>query len=166
MGREEQGHEDDKRIVFRHGGGRHRRAFGHLTSPAVCPTKPRKQSASATTTSAVVTSAQGLEAGVWVIAETTNLPTKFAKIVVTDEQGRYVMPDLPKAHYSGYGLVDSPKVQTAPGKLLNLTAVPAPHEAAAVRSTIRRSTGMRCSRSRPRASSPAPGRKATACPQA
>ena len=83
----------------------------------------------------VVTSAQGLEAGVWVIAETTNLPTKFAKIVVTDEQGRYVMPDLPKAHYSvwvrGYGLVDSPKVQTAPGKLLNLTAVPAPHEAAA-----------------------------------
>src|SRR6266446_10577498 len=83
----------------------------------------------------VVTSTQGPEAGVWVIAETTDLPTKFAKIVVTDEQGRYVMPDLPKANYSvwvrGYGLVDSPKVQTAPGKILNLTAVPAPHEAAA-----------------------------------
>src|SRR5215510_9059684 len=66
----------------------------------------------------VVTSAQGPEAGVWVIAETTDLPTKFAKIVVTDEQGRYVMPDLPKANYSvwvrGYGLVDSPKVQSAP----------------------------------------------------
>src|SRR5262245_12856256 len=77
----------------------------------------------------VVTSAQGPEAGVWVIAETTDLPTKFAKIVVTDEQGRYVMPDLPKANYSvwvrGYGLVDSPKVQSAPGKILNLTAVPA-----------------------------------------
>jgi len=48
----------------------------------------------------VVTSAQGPEAGVWVIAETTDLPTKFAKIVVTDEQERYVMPDLPKANYS------------------------------------------------------------------
>src|SRR5713226_9532886 len=83
----------------------------------------------------VVTSAQGPEAGVWVIAETTDLPTKFAKIVVTDEQGRYVMPDLPKANYSvwvrGYGLVDSPKVQTTPGKVLNLTAMPAPNAAAA-----------------------------------
>jgi len=83
----------------------------------------------------VVTSAQGPEAGVWVIAETTDLPTKFAKIVVTDEQGRYVMPDLPKANYSvwvrGYRLVHSPKVQSTPGKILNLTAVPAPNEAAA-----------------------------------
>jgi hypothetical protein len=69
----------------------------------------------------VVTSANGAEAGVWVIAETTDLPTKFAKIVVTDDRGRYVMPDLPKASYSvwvrGYGLVDSPKVQTAPGRI-------------------------------------------------
>ena len=77
------------------------------------------------------------------------------------------MPDLPKAHYSvwvrGYGLVDSPKVQTAPGKLLNLTAVRRRMRRQR-RSTIRRSTGMRCSRSRPRASSPALGRKATACP--
>src|SRR5438094_6723539 len=83
----------------------------------------------------VVTSANGPEAGVWVIAETTELPTKFAKIVVTDDRGRYVMPDLPKANYNvwvrGYGLVDSPKVQTAPGKILNLTAVPAPSAAAA-----------------------------------
>src|SRR5277367_5921712 len=57
-----------------------------------------------------VTSAKGLEAGVWVIAETTDLPTKFAKIVVTDEQGRYLLPDLPQANYQvfvrGYGLVD------------------------------------------------------------
>ena len=69
------------------------------------------------------------------IAETTDLPTKFAKIVVTDDQGRYVMPDLPKANYNvwvrGYGLVDSPKVDSEPGKHLNLTAVPAPNEAAA-----------------------------------
>ena len=83
----------------------------------------------------VVTGANGPEAGVWVIAETTDLPTKMAKIVVTDDQGRYVMPDLPKASYSvwvrGYGLVDSPKVKAVPGKILNLKAVPAPSEAAA-----------------------------------
>ncbi|HKN31818.1 MAG TPA: carboxypeptidase-like regulatory domain-containing protein [Terriglobales bacterium] len=83
----------------------------------------------------VVTGANGPEAGVWVIAETTELPTKFTKIVVTDDQGRYVMPDLPKASYSvwvrGYGLVDSPKVKAVPGKILNLKAVPAPSEAAA-----------------------------------
>ena len=40
----------------------------------------------------VVTSPNGPEAGVWVIAETTGLPTKYAKIVVTDERGRYVIP--------------------------------------------------------------------------
>src|SRR5437762_5479504 len=62
----------------------------------------------------VVTSANGPEAGVWVIAETRDLPTRFAKMVVTDDQGRYVVPDLPQANYDiwvrGYGLVDSPKV--------------------------------------------------------
>src|SRR6266852_5227126 len=83
----------------------------------------------------LVSGPKGPEAGVWVIAETADLPTKFVKIVVTDERGRYLIPDLPKANYSiwvrGYGLVDSPKVQSAPGKMLNLTAVPAPTEAAA-----------------------------------
>src|SRR5712692_38533 len=83
----------------------------------------------------VVSGPKGPEAGVWVIAETTGLPTKFAKIVVTDDRGRYVLPDLPKASYSvwvrGYGLVDSPKVRTAPGKLINLKAVAAPSPAAA-----------------------------------
>src|ERR1700752_1567754 len=78
----------------------------------------------------VVRSASGPEAGVWVIAETTDLPTKYVKIVVTDDQGRYVMPDLPKASYTvwarGYGLIDSPKQTTAPGKILDLTAVLAP----------------------------------------
>ena len=39
----------------------------------------------------VVTGAKGPEAGVWVIAETTDLPTKFAKIVVTDDRGRYLV---------------------------------------------------------------------------
>ncbi len=83
----------------------------------------------------VVTGPKGPEAGVWVIAETTDLPTKFAKIVVTDDQGRYVVPDLPKANYNvwvrGYGLVDSPKTQATPGKALNLTAVVAPNPRAA-----------------------------------
>ncbi|HEV8531691.1 MAG TPA: carboxypeptidase-like regulatory domain-containing protein [Methylomirabilota bacterium] len=83
----------------------------------------------------VVTSSKGPEAGVWVIAETTDLPTRFAKIVVTDDRGRYVLPDLPKANYSvwvrGYGLVDSPKVRTAPGKIVDLKASVAPSPAAA-----------------------------------
>jgi hypothetical protein len=83
----------------------------------------------------VVTGPSGPEAGVWVIAETTELPTKYAKTVVTDDQGRYVIPDLPNANYQvwvrGYGLVDSPKVRAKPGQQLNLTAVPAPSERAA-----------------------------------
>src|SRR5262249_25361416 len=44
----------------------------------------------------VVTSPSGPEAGVWVIAETRDLPTKLVKIVVTDDRGRYVLPELPK----------------------------------------------------------------------
>src|SRR4030095_5164322 len=61
----------------------------------------------------VLPSTRGPEAGVWVIAETTDLPTRFAKMVVTDDQGRYLLPDLPKANYNvwvrGYGLVASPQ---------------------------------------------------------
>ena len=84
----------------------------------------------------VVRGPAGPEAGVWVIAETTELPTKFAKIVVTDDQGRYVIPDLPpNVNYQvwvrGYGLVDSPKMRAKPGQQVNLAAVPAPDEAAA-----------------------------------
>ena len=84
----------------------------------------------------VVTSSKGPEAGVWVIAETKDLGTGYRKIVVTDDQGRYLVPDLPKANYTvwvrGYGLVDSPKVQVTPGKPLDLKAViaPSPKEAA------------------------------------
>jgi hypothetical protein len=85
----------------------------------------------------VVMGPKGPEAGVWVIAETSDLPTKFVRIVVTDDRGRYLVPDLPKANYSvwvrGYGLVDSAKVQTAPGKIVNLTAVVAPDARAAAR---------------------------------
>jgi hypothetical protein len=83
----------------------------------------------------VVSGPKGPEAGVWVIAETHDLPTRYAKMVVTDDQGRYVVPDLPNGKYQvwvrGYGLIDSPKVDATPGKHLNLTAVPAPNDAAA-----------------------------------
>jgi hypothetical protein len=83
----------------------------------------------------VVTDSKGPEAGVWVIAETTDLPTKFRKIVVTDGEGRYLLPELPKATYKiwvrGYGLVDSKPVEATPGKALALTAVIAPNALAA-----------------------------------
>lgn len=78
----------------------------------------------------VITSAKGAEAGVWVIAETTDLGTKYAKIVVTDDQGRYVVPDLPQASYQlfvrGYGLVDSQRQSAKPGDHLDLKTDAAP----------------------------------------
>src|ERR1700682_5314973 len=83
----------------------------------------------------VVTTTNGPEAGVWVIAETADLPAKLVKIVVTDDKGRYLLPQLPKANYKvwvrGYGLVDSPPVQTVPGKVVNLSAAVAPNPRAA-----------------------------------
>jgi hypothetical protein len=83
----------------------------------------------------VVRGPNGPEGGVWVIAETTDLPTRYIKSVVTDEAGRYLIPDLPPASYDvwvrGYGLVDSAKVKSAPGRTLDLTAVPAPTPKAA-----------------------------------
>src|SRR6476660_10485227 len=100
-------------------------------------TSPRAQQVDVRTNEigGVLTSSKGPEAGVWVIAETTDLPTKFARIVVTDDQGRYLIPDLPVANYSvwvrGYGLVDSPKMRAKPGVTLNHAAVIAPSDAAA-----------------------------------
>ena len=79
-----------------------------------------------------VTGPNGPEAGVWVIAETKDLPTKFAKVVVTDDKGRYVIPEMPAGQYQvwvrGYGLVDSEKVSVRPGQKVDLKAVPAPDE--------------------------------------
>ena len=81
-----------------------------------------------------VRSTAGPEAGVWVIAETKDLATNYIKIVVTDDQGRYVVPDLPAANYSvwvrGYGLADSKPVTARPSTgnnapALALTAVAA-----------------------------------------
>tara|TARA_B100000953_G_scaffold224056_1_gene185671 strand:- start:491 stop:2596 length:2106 start_codon:yes stop_codon:yes gene_type:complete len=80
----------------------------------------------------VVSGPDGPEAGVWVIAETTDLPTKFSRTVVTDDQGSYVVPDLPDATYDvwvrGYGLVDSEKIRLRPGTTQDLQAVLAPDE--------------------------------------
>ena len=85
----------------------------------------------------VVISAKGPEAGVWVIAETRELGVRFIRTVVTDDQGRYLIPDLPKANYDvwvrGYGLVDSAKVKSEPGKIINHKALIAPTEADAAK---------------------------------
>src|SRR5215468_2597536 len=110
-----------------------------LLAAASVPTRAQQQSDAAAIKigekdiGGVVSSPQGREAGVWVIAETTELPTQFRRIVVTDDQGRYLVPDLPQAGYSvwvrGYGLVDSPKMRAKPGQRLDLAAAPAPSAA-------------------------------------
>src|SRR5271165_3651617 len=84
-----------------------------------------------------VSSARGAEAGVWVIAETQDFQTRFAKIVVTDEAGRYLIPQLPRAKYRvwvrGYGLADSAAVDATPGRHLDLAAGVAPDAATAAK---------------------------------
>src|SRR2546421_11501948 len=59
----------------------------------------------------VVTSSKGPEAGGWVIAGTKDPGTGYRKIGVADDQGRYLLPDLPQANYTewvrGYGFGDS-----------------------------------------------------------
>src|SRR6201994_156504 len=77
---------------------------------------------------------KGPEAGVWIIAETKDLPTKYAKIVVTDDQGRFVIPELPDVNYKvwvrGYGLTESAPVDAKPGKQVDFTVKPAASAAA------------------------------------
>lgn len=83
----------------------------------------------------IVSSENGAEAGVWVVAETDDFDTRFSRIVVTDDQGRYLLPDLPAANYTlwvrGYGLADSASVEAVPGSLVDLAAVLAPDESIA-----------------------------------
>ena len=109
-----------------------------LGPQALCAAEPAQPNAAvapkigAQDIGGVVASPKGPEAGVWVIAETSELPTKFARIVATDDAGRYLVPDLPAADYRvwvrGYGLVDSPAMHATPGRRLDLEAVPAPNE--------------------------------------
>ncbi len=110
--------------------------FTHAATPALAQKAPAAQKPAVSVAidaddiGGVVRGPKGPEAGVWVIAETTDLPTKFAKMVVTDDQGRYVIPDLPIANYQvwvrGYGLIDSPKMRAKPGQTLDHAATPAP----------------------------------------
>ncbi len=83
----------------------------------------------------VVTSSTGVEAGVWVIAETHDLGTRFIRSVVTDEEGRYLVPDLPDANYElwvrGYGLQDSERMAATPGSIIDIEATVAPDAATA-----------------------------------
>ena len=121
---------------------RHRRAgFGALVIASfvmgfTAPVHAQQKAAlAADAIGGKVTGAHGPEAGVWVIAETTDLPTKYAKMVVTNDQGQFVIPQLPAAKYKiwarGYGLVDSDKQDVVPGKTVDLKAKPAPSAAAA-----------------------------------
>ena len=106
-----------------------------ITAAAMTPAFAQQVAVDNNDIGGVVTGASGPEAGVWVIAETKDLPTRYIKIVTTDDRGRYVIPDLPRATYDiwvrGYGLVDSPKQKSAPGRNIDLKAVPAPSRAAA-----------------------------------
>jgi len=86
-----------------------------------------------------VTGPNGPEAGVWVIAETKETNTPFIKIVVTDDEGKYALPQLPSATYNvwvrGYGLLDSAKLEGRPGDTeLNLSVeiAPTPADAAKI----------------------------------
>jgi len=104
-------------------------------APGTHAQQPKSVSIDTDDIGGIVTGPNGSEPGVWVIAETTDLPTRYTKSVVTDDQGRYVIPDLPVANYQvfvrGFGLIDSPRVRAKPGQVLNHTAVPAPSERAA-----------------------------------
>jgi len=97
-----------------------------LSSALVSPVFAQAPQIDADDIAGTVVGAGSPEAGVWVVAETRDLPTRYIKIVATDDRGRYLLPDLPKANYDiwvrGYGLVDSPKVKSAPGKALDLKA--------------------------------------------
>jgi hypothetical protein len=102
-------------------------AHAARTEPPIAPTA----------IAGTVTSAHGAEAGVWVIAETHDFQTRFAKIVVTDEAGRYLIPQLPAARYRvwvrGYGLIDSPGVDATPGQHLDIATHIASDAAAAAK---------------------------------
>ena len=97
-----------------------------LALVASCAPKVEPPKVGAMDIGGTVSGQHGPEAGVWVIAETKDLPTRFAKIVVTDDKGRFLVPDLPKASYKvwarGYGIVDTDSTQANLGATVSLTA--------------------------------------------
>ena len=116
--------DEDKRVISNELCGDRRHRLGKRDGGRPLPVSAQATAAPAIDNDdigGVVTGPNGPEAGVWVIAETAELPTKFAKIVVTDDQGRYVIPDLPAANYSvwvrGYGRY-SAKMRAKPGQIL------------------------------------------------
>ena len=100
----------------------------------------------------VVTGPNGPEAGVWVIAETTDLPTRYIKSVVTDDQGRYLIPDLPQGELRGVRARLRPRGLRQGQRASRAGSSTSPHAARDARrrppKSIRRSTGIRCSRCR------------------
>jgi hypothetical protein len=98
--------------------------------PRLAPAAAAPPEVSAHAIGGTVSSASGPEAGVWVIAETSELGNPFVKIVVTDDYGRFVLPDLPQAKFKvwsrGYGLLDSTPTESSPGKVLTIRAAAAP----------------------------------------
>ena len=148
----EERHDNEARLYSRRGGARHRRCV-RLRGPRWSKSPPSKATPAVAIDNddigGVVTGAERAGGRRWVIAETTDLPTQFARIVVTDDQGRYLVPDLPKANYKRVGArLRSRRFgqgrRANPGRLLNLTAVPAPNEARGGAILSRRSTGIRC----------------------
>ena len=121
--------------LFRTGGRLVLVAVATVTALTACSHPPETPAIDDDDIAGIVTREGEPEAGVWVIAETAELSTRFAKIVVTDDRGRYVIPDLPEASYDvwvrGYGLVDSKKLRTSPGTIRDLVAVAAPDARAA-----------------------------------
>ena len=115
----------------------------------------------------VVSGPRGPEAGVWVIAETTDLATKFVRIVVTDDQGRYLDARLAEGDLQRVGARLRPR-RFAEGRRRRRarrstsTAVAAPNARAAAAVLSRRATGSRCSRCRDKSEFPGTGRAATA----
>ena len=114
----------------------------------------------------IVRSDAGPEAGVWVIAATSDLETVYRKIVVTGDDGLFLVPDLPDATYEvwarGYGLTDSAAVAARPGDEVELLPAVAadPRDAASIypaKLLVRLARGFRTP-----ASFPAPARAATA----
>jgi hypothetical protein len=87
----------------------------------------------------VVQGEKGPEAGVWVIAETKDFQTPMVKIVVTNDAGKFMLPELPAANYKvwvrGYGLVDSTPIEMKPATTavtLKVASAKTPQEAAKV----------------------------------